>query len=46
MVMEVELKATLPIRQRSIRQKRRANWRLRSRVPTEEEEVGSMGGGW
>jgi hypothetical protein len=47
MVMEVELKATLPMRQRSTRQKRRANWRLRSRVPTEEEEeVGSMGGGW
>ena len=46
MVMEVEWKATLPMRQRSTRQKRRANWRLRSRVPTEEDEVGSMGGGW
>jgi len=32
------------MRRRSTRQKRRANWRLRSRVPAEEEEVGSMGG--
>jgi len=46
MVMEVELRATLPMRRRSTRQKRRANLRLRSRVPAEEEEVGSMGGGW
>jgi hypothetical protein len=46
MVMEVELRATLPMRRRSTRQKRRANWRLCSRVPVEEEEVGSMGGSW
>ena len=46
MVMEVDWKATQAIRQTSTRQKMRANWRLLSRVPAEEEEVGSMGGGW
>ena len=46
MVMEVDWKATQAIRQTSTRQKMRAIWRLRSRVPVKKEREGSIVGGW